>query len=158
MTCCFEDLFFENSSAQIVYKGKVLLLEDELHVKNYFRVKIGILSTNSDWRQGIRIATKGTLKSDFGEGKEHIFWEELWEKDIEQYYEIKGVSENGLLWISNCWDLGDGQMQCGMSNAAMIKKEVDKNEYIYHCNDGEFDDDFDDLVFRLKILEGAREE
>ena len=31
-------------------------------------------------------------------------------------------------------------------------------KYHYHCNDGEFDDDFDDLVFRLKILEGAREE
>ena len=60
MTCCFEDLFFENSNAQIVYKGKVLLLEDELHVKNYFRVKIGILSTNSDWRQGDRRRESGS--------------------------------------------------------------------------------------------------
>jgi hypothetical protein len=38
----------------------------------------------------------------------------------------------------------------------MIKEVIGENEYVYHCNDGDWDEDFDDIVFRVKILEGAK--
>ena len=68
---------------------------------------------------------------------------------------ITGKSKNGILLVYKSW-YENGCHEAWVRNAAMIKEVIGENEYIYHCNDGDRDDDFDDIVFRVKILEGAK--
>ena len=84
-----------------------------------------------------------------------MLWQELWtEMDLGPIV-ITGKSKNGILLVYNSW-YEDGCHEAWVRNAAMIKEVIGENEYIYHCNDGDWDDDFDDIVFRVKILEGAK--
>ena len=64
--------------------------------------------------------------------------------------EFRVNSSDGLLSVKNVWDMGDGVMQSWRGGGAMIV-EGDAGSRRYLCNDGEFDDDFDDLIFTLEI-------
>ena len=153
----FSERFIEAMGAPITYKGKTLIMSDHIPVEKYFKAEIELISVNSPYRQGIRLSTKGII--DVGEnlkGKDHVFWQELWtEKDLGPI-QIEGISKNGIFWVYNSC-MWNGCHEAWVCNAAMIKEVVGENEYIYHCNDGELDDDFDDIVFRVKILEGAKQ-
>lgn len=154
----FSELFIEAEGEPIEYEGKTLIMADEIPVEKLFKAEIELISVDSQWRQGISFETEG--KIDVGDGligPRHIFWQELWTELKEGAIPIKGESKNGILLIYNSWEW-DGCQESWVNNGAMIKEMVGKNEYIYHCNDRDWDDDFDDLIFRLKILEGLREE
>ena len=153
----FMELFLETKGDPIEYQGKTLLMVDDIKVEENFQAELELISVNSSLRQGICMDTKGELDSGCGEtGERFVFWQELWTKLGQKSLKIKGKSKNGVVELYNCWERESGSTDYWMDNGAMIKKMVGANEYIYYCNDGEFDDDFDDLVFRLKILEGAR--
>ena len=150
----FSELFWD--SDEILYNGKRLIMADKIPVQTTFKGEIELLSVNSRWRQGVSFSTKG--KIDVGDGligPKHIFWQELWtEKNLGPIV-VTGKSKDGIFFLYNSW-YEDGCTQAWVRNAAMIKEIIGENEYIYHCNDGDWDDDFDDIVFRVKILEGAK--
>ena len=154
----FMELFLETKGDPIEYQGKTLLMVDDIKVEENFQAELELISVNSSLRQGICMDTKGELDSGCGEtGERFVFWQELWTELNEGAILIKGESKNGILLIYNSWEW-EGCQESWVNNGAMIKETVGKNEYIYHCNDRDWDDDFDDLVFRLKILEGSRED
>ena len=153
----FSELFAEVEGEPIVYKGKTLLMADEIRVKEFFKAEFELISVNSKWRQGICFSTEGEI--DVGDnliGSSHVFWQELWTEMNSGAIEVTGKSKDGILFVYNSWSWGKGT-ECWVCNAAMIKETIGKNEYIYNCNDGDWDDDFDDIVFRVKILEGGKE-
>lgn len=91
-------------------------------------------------------------------GPKHIFWEELWtEGHFKGPYLIEGTSKDGIFWIYNSW-YENGCTESWVKNAAMIEEKISDSEFIYHCNDGQMDYDFDDIVFRVKVIEGLRKE
>lgn len=155
----FQDIYMETRERIIEYNGMQLMSAACLLVKNKFSIELELISTNSDLRQGISFSTKG--KIDVGNGligPKHIFWEELWtEGHFNGPFVIHGTSKDGIFWIYNSYRWY-GYTDACTGNAAMIEEKIGKNEYIYHCNDRVLDYDFDDIVFRVKILEGAREE
>lgn len=152
----FSRMFIKNNGNPIVYNGKTLIMADRLAIEKEFKAEIELISVNSRWRQGISFSTKG--KIDVGDGligPNHIFWQELWTiKNLESII-VNGTSKDGIFFIYNSW-YEDGCEQAWVRNAAMIKEVIGENEYVYHCNDGDWDEDFDDIVFRVKILEGAK--
>ena len=155
----FMELFLETKGDPIEYQGKTLLMVDDIKVEENFQAELELISVNSSLRQGICMDTKGELDSGCGEtGERFVFWQELWTEIEQKPLKIKGKSKNGIVTLYNCWQDESGSTDYWRDNGAMIKETIGKNEYMYHCNDGEFDDDFDDLVFRLKILEGSRED
>lgn len=155
----FSELFIEAEGEPIEYEGKTLIMADEISIEKNFKAEIELISVDSQWRQGISFGTKGKIVVGDNEvgGAEYIFWQELWTELNEGAIPIKGESKNGILMIYNSWEW-EGCQESWVNNGAMIKETIGKHEYIYHCNDRDWDDDFDDLVFRLKILEGARED
>ena len=149
----FEKQFMESKGEPISYKGTKLQLMDKITVDNVFSLSIKLLSTNSSWRQGIVIKTDGNLKitntlnGKSIDGKEHILWEEgLRAIPIS----IKGYSKNGILFLWNVWNTGDGVVHAWHNGAAM-KKEILEDKIIYYCNDGHPDDNFSDIIFSLNI-------
>lgn len=152
----FSVLFDESESDSIIYKDKELICIDKIPIENNFIAEIDLISTNSKLRQAISFCTKG--KIDVGDGlvgPQHIFWEELWTEMNLGPIRIEGKSKDGIFMIWNSWDW-DGCVESWTMNGAMIKEKVSKTEFIYHCNDGEVDDDFDDIVFRLKFIAGLK--
>ncbi|MEE1038447.1 MAG: hypothetical protein U0K95_04700 [Eubacterium sp.] len=153
----FSELFIEAKGEPIEYMGETLYMSDEIKVKENFVATIELISTNSNYRQGVRIYTDGIIDSGDGAiSKQQIFWEELWTQMKLGPIEIKGKSKNGIFMIWNCCQR-DGCIEDWVCNCAMKKEVISKNEYIYHCNDWQWDEDFDDIVFRVKILEGLDE-
>ncbi len=152
------ELLDEAEGKPVKYKGQELIRADRVKIDKHFKAEIELISVDSQWRQGISVRTKGKIDAGDGLiGPKHIFWQELWTELNEGAILIKGESKNGILLIYNSWEW-EGCQESWVNNGAMIKETVGKNEYIYHCNDRDWDDDFDDLVFRLKILEGSRED
>lgn len=152
----FSKLFINNNGNPIIHNGKTLIMADRLAVERNFKAEIELISVHSKWRQGISFKTKG--KIDVGDGligPSHIFWQELWTVKNLGPIVVNGNSKDGIFFLYNSW-YENGSQQAWVRNAAMIREVIGENEYIYHCNDGDWDEDFDDIVFRVKILEGAK--
>ena len=63
-------------------------------------------------------------------------------------------AEDGSLIIGNGSQiLGDACLECGSLGCAFWIEELDENMYRFHCNDHEYDDDFDDLIFDMIITD-----
>lgn len=152
----FEKLFEESKGQPIIYNGNVILGIEKISVEKNFIIEIELISTNSRWKQGICIDTKGSLFFNQEiKGEKMVLREELWECSASRCLQLHGESKDGNLWIYNSW-YENGCHEYWARNAAMIKEVVGENEYVYHCNDGDWDEDFDDIVFSVKILEGAK--
>ncbi len=148
----FDKEFAEAQGKGIQYKGLHLIRHDKVKVNGKFRVTVNMISKNSEWRQGIELKIKNgslTSKRSGLTGKNFILWEELFENG--QQSEFTGKSKDNILLVWNSWDHGDGVIQSWLRGAAMIREKVDDNHYIYKCNDGHPDDNFDDLVFEIFI-------
>lgn len=152
----FEREFMESNGKPITYNSTEIMLMDTLNVGQEFSVLITLLSTNSLWRQGVKIKTDGWLRitnivnGKSVTGKNHILWEEgLREIPIT----IEGYSKKGILFIFNAWDTGNSVTQAWHNGAAM-KREIKGDDIIYYCNDGHPDENFDDIVFSISIKRG----
>ena len=123
-----------------------------LNIKNQQEFNLKFISTNSKYRQGIRLAI------DVGEGYieiNNIRAKELylWEDTVLQLTNVKCVSEEGLLSVYNVFDLGKerGGRRSQVDSCGMIVKQSD-NIYRYHCNDVGFETNFDKLIFEIELL------
>ena len=75
------------------------------------------------------------------------------EKTVPKQFDIELDMKSGIVSIDNSvygWR-ADIQNYTPWVMPAMIVDKTDENSYIFHCNDYVYDDDFDDLVFSLKV-------
>ncbi len=146
----FQDEFEKTNGKPIHYKGKTIVMWDQMPLpEGEVRIRYRILSTNSEWRQGISLSTEGELE--FGEGQ--IIskgWADIWEDHLDPEGDFICRSKNNLLDVKNVWDTGNGCVDSWYNGAAIWIEEI-PNGRRYHCNDGHPDDDFDDIVFELVI-------
>ena len=144
----FEDLFFESGGKPIDYKGIILQMVDQIDISKNSICLIEILKSKSKWKQGINFSTEGSFKIN-----NEIVYNSIvfWENTAPKKFELHIVSDSGILWVKNVWDTGDGFMNSWQNGSAMIVKNVDDGK-MYYCNDGEMNEDFDDIIFSLKMV------
>ena len=85
-----------------------------------------------------------------------IIFEETW---VPKEFELEVILEEGNIAISNgCLRPTTETIACFVDGFAMIKEELGEDKFRFYCNDIDWDDDFDDLIFDLEIEKVAYEE
>jgi hypothetical protein len=142
----FQNLFFESKGKPVIYDGKKIQMVDHLPLSNGHQFKLVFESINSEWRQGVNLTTDGGF---FINGKFFKKSIALWHDTAPKESVIEIQTKKGDCGIKNVWDTGNGVMESWHNGAAMIVNEVDGVRR-YECNDGQPDEDFNELVFRIE--------
>lgn len=92
----FSELFMKSDGKPIRYKGKTLLLMDQLPVTREFSIMLKLISTNSQWKQAIQIAINtGSMTVDgIIKGKRFRFWEDDLREEPDQTVIIHGKTKD----------------------------------------------------------------
>lgn len=144
----FEDLFIRTKGKPFSYNGKEIKLSDGIELYNSVAfIELEIISTSSEWCQGIIFSLEGSILINDLEMKNIMV---IWENTAPKKIKFKVVSKNKLLKIYNVWK-GTGGVTHSRHNGAAMYKEVVGDKIIYYCNDGHPNDDFTDLIFSIKI-------
>jgi hypothetical protein len=110
------------------------------------KIKIKIISTNSNKKQGIRIALDKGI-----EIQGNIYQSlQLWEDTIPEEVICTCHTEDGLLSVYNMWDKGKGP-DSQSHTSGMLLEELN-NVLIYRCNDIGFETNFDKIVFTIEKI------
>lgn len=64
---------------------------------------------------------------------------------------MKVQTTKGECFIKNVWDPGDGTMDSCHNEAGMIVENIPSGRR-YLCNEGQPDEDFNDIIFRIELL------
>lgn len=152
----FSREFIKSKGKPINYRGTEIISIDRISIPSKVEIKVRLISTNSNWRQGIYIETNDKIKSNNLVGKRFILWQELFEKNNEREYTC--YSKNGMLLIWNAWNTGKNRgTDAWIGNAAMIKETIGNGVFRYRCNDGHLEEkrpiDFDDIIFEVEIIQ-----
>lgn len=142
----FEKLFIESNGKPIIYNGKELKMLDRLQLSSKeVKLKINILFKNSQWNQGIVLQTKGYFKINGQKFNNKII---IWEHTAPKEILLNIQSEDKLILIYNVWETSDTAIHYWHNGAAMYIEDLN-DERVYHCNDGQPNDDFNDLIFKI---------
>lgn len=144
----FDKDFMNAKGAPIKYKGLELIRLDRIPVKKKFSGYLRIISTNSEWKQGIRIKVDGLMTINAREGNDFIIWAD----DVKGDIPLEGTTKKSQLIIWNAWDTGSGRVDAWLNGAAMIL-ELDGSIRRYKCNDSHPDENFDDIIFEVMLNE-----
>jgi len=112
-------------------------------------VTLAFESTNSPWRQGVWLASRGELGIAGTASPQFV----LWSDTSPDYVEIEVRTTDGLLRIYNVWDSGRhlGPFESQSATSGMVLEAMPDGSRRYSCNDIGTDPDFQKLVFRLSI-------
>lgn len=142
------DKDFMNAKEAIKYKDLELIRIDRIPVKKKFSGYLKVISTNSEWKQGIRIKVDGLMTINACEGNDFIIWAD----DVKGDIPFEGTSKKSQLMIWNAWDTGSGRVDAWLNGAAMIL-ELNGGTRRYKCNDSHPDENFDDIIFEVILNE-----
>jgi hypothetical protein len=107
----------------------------------------------SPWRQGIWLATNGSLRVLEESSPQMLIWADTAPPEVV----ILCEQTAGLLHFYNVWSSGRKPGHERLSRTSgMIVDRIDDTYVRYSCNDIGFDSDFNKLIFRLAI-EGPRD-
>ena len=152
----FEAIFQQarNEKRQAVYKGEAIYLMDKIVISGNVRGIITLLKTNSDWQQAVMLHVDKKDRITINGFTGCLF--KLWEDELLQPITFQANIKMNWLGVYNAWEhrMHNGQKATyfWLSGAAMKKEVINENEFIYYCNDGHFDDNFDDIVFKLTLF------
>ena len=142
------DRDFQNAKGNPVkYKNLELIRIDRIPVKRGITGWFKVISTNSEWKQGIRIKIDGLMSINSCEGNDFIIWAD----DVDGDVPFKVISGKTLM-VWNAWDIGGGRVDAWLNGAAMIL-EINGKSRRYKCNDSHPDENFDDIIFEVVIYE-----
>lgn len=144
----FQKLFTESKGQPIKYKDKELTMIDRIHLPSKKVVlNVSFISTDSKWKQGIVLQTKGEFDINGQKLSTKII---LWENTAPKELELFVNSKDKVLLIYNVWETQDGITHYWHNGAAM---HVTENNEVrtYNCNDGYDDDDLNDIVFKIAV-------
>ena len=144
----FQKLFIESKGQPISYNGKELKMVDRINLPlNKIDLKLTFISTDSKWKQGVILQTKGDFEVNGQVLSTKII---LWEHTAPKQVDVQVKSKDKVLMIYNVWETEDGTTNYWYNGAAMYIQEINRVR-IYNCNDGYPDDDLNDLVFKIEL-------
>ena len=132
-----------------------------LHRRDKYSMRFRLVSTDSPHKQAIALFFadfKGALFLDrkpmkILKGIRHYIFDE---DHLRAGFEISVNCEEGFLFFGNASQTDVGTYHSGAFGCAFWIEVLSDNHYRFHCNDHEYDDDFNDLVFDMVINEGQR--
>ncbi len=148
-----------NGKSSYEFDGKTVYRWHHIHRKGDYNLHFSIKSINSNHKQGIalffsnfkgRIFLNGdTLPILKGKFKHYTFKED----EISNGEFILNVhAEEGHIFFGNASEVpGNNGYECGAFGCAFWIEMIGENHYRFHCNDHEYDDDFNDLIFDMEI-------
>ena len=154
----FSEMFLEQNADQIDYNGKTINSCYSVKEQGIYNIKFSIISTSSDYTQAINIHFIDFEGRVFVNGREHQLSESSFpqllfsEKEISTV-EVKIELQQGSFVICNASDpIGTDEIWYSLyGNCAMIIEKYNDLHYRFYCNDHEYDDDFDDMIFDMRI-------
>ena len=146
----FEDLFWKSDGAPVAYKGRTLLMLHHLKTETKTCLRVTRESTSSKWQQGVCLRCSLPMRVDGVVAEELVLWEDSSPPEVCVTL-TPGTSE---VRVFNVWDSGLGFADSWHNGAAMAIERLEDG-FRYRCNDGVPDDDFDDIVFRISLVEGS---
>lgn len=97
------------------------------------------------WRQGVCLATSGTLRAKGEEAAQFVLWQDTAPPTVR----LEVIQTDGLLRLYNVWDSGRGRSRESQSaTSGMLRQPVGRG-YRYRCNDIGNDPPFTSLTFLL---------
>ncbi|MFW6118699.1 MAG: hypothetical protein ACOC7S_00025 [Planctomycetota bacterium] len=141
----FEKRFRETKGQPFEKNGVEYRLSLAIETGKHHLVVLAFESTSSPWLQGVHVESDGGLRFKKKRSDKLVIWEGI--PEDEARIECQPGS---TVCVWNVWDTGDGVTHAGHGGAAMIVEEVDEG-YRCRCNDGHVDEDFDDLVFTIRL-------
>jgi len=153
-SCNFGALFIQSKGQPILYAGRLLQMLDKFPANTGETLEVTIESTASKFLQGVGFADGIEI---FGQReKKAVIFEhfslppEEREKTKSQLpftFSVTCRNRKGHVSFYNM-TLVDGRQEWWHAGSAMIVEEIE-NGRRYRCNDFEFDDDFDDMIFTV---------
>lgn len=143
-----DKLFREAKGKPVEINGKSLVRLDRFNLPSKkISLNFSFIETNSEWKQGFILKTKGTFKIDGKEAIEDtiVFWEDTAPND----FIVNVNSKDRKLLVYNVWDFGNGVTQAWYNGAAIEVKQITDNKVIYNCNDGHPNLDLNNLIFSM---------
>ncbi len=144
--------FFEHGGKTFYRWHKICILDN-------YKLVFRFIQTNSVHRQGIalffsdfkgRISLNGcNLPILKGRFKHYVFKEDEFP---DNQFILSIHAESGALIIGNASETtGYMGFECGALGCAFWTEQLSENKMRFHCNDHEYDDDFDDLIFDMEV-------
>jgi hypothetical protein len=120
-----------------------------LHIEKEQELNLEFISTNSKFKQGVRIAV------DVGEGYIEVLGQKakgvmLWQDNSPKIVNIKCFSSEGLLSIYNIWERDGSYNSLLLASGMVIEKKEKK--IIFNCNDSGLETNFDKLIFQIELI------
>ena len=140
------------------YDGKIVQRWYRLAQMGQYLLRIVFVSSNSPIRQGIALffsdfnrnllPTGEDLPILKGKFKHYTFMQD----QVPNGTILLSVdAEEGKLILANGSEQENVGFDCGAFGCAFWIETIEENHLRFHCNDHEYDDDFDDLIFDLYI-------
>lgn len=148
-----------NGKPSYEFDGKTYYRWHRINNKGDYTLCFRIKSTNSDHQQGIALffsnfkgyvcLNGNDLPILKGKFKHYTFREGEIPNDE---FCLTVHAEEGYLFFGNASQSpGSSRFECGALGCAFWIEEIGPHILRFHCNDHEYDDDFDDLIFDLEI-------
>ena len=145
-------LFYEHD-------GKTYYRWYNLEFETPYIVQFKLICTNSKNKQAIALFFsnfQGELyinnkRVDILKGFKHYLFKT---HDLENKpLELCVYPRKGFLFFGNASeDINNPGYECGAFGCAFWLEQINQQTYRFHCNDHEYDDDFDDLIFDCTII------
>jgi len=115
------------------------------------RLRVVFEEVNAQWRQGMFIATEGSLAVTDVTSRALVLWQDSSPLEVE----IDVVDSNGTITLYNVWDSGRnlGRFESQMHTSGMLVEPLEGHGWRYRCNDIGFDPDFKKLVVRVEVVD-----
>lgn len=129
-----------------------VVLWDVIDINESQELLFRIISTNSEYKQGVRLAIDagdGYLEANKIRSKDFRLWEDTCPAEMK----IQCKSTEGKLSVYNIFDVGEkrGGVLSQTGSCGMLV-EVNGKCRRYRCNDYGFETTFDKLVFEIELL------
>lgn len=151
---------FFHRNTETIYEGKLYSrIHRIINTEGKYRLHFKFISTNSEYKQHIGLSLyrfKGTVKIN-GEkvrlGKGEFTGLKFSEDTAPKRFYVDVTVESGDVNVFNGADGWRADVENFTPSAvpAMIVEKDGNSSYTFYCNDYVYDDDFDDLVFELRI-------
>ena len=138
------------SNAVFSPEGGPALLFEEYPVLNGQKIRFEFEETNSQWRQGVFLATHGLIKIRGSVSPSFVVWTDT----APHVFDVEIVESTGSLVFYNVWDSGRGlgHFESQKHTSGMVRKDLPSGDHRYRCNDIGQDPIFDKLIFHVSML------